>query len=181
MNVENVMTPLVESAHPDDTLRDAAEKMKALDLDPLPVTQDGRVVGCVTNDEVNAQARKEGLSAGSTQVREIMTSDVHCVRSDVHIREALEQIGHDPDARAFSRLPVVDGAGKLVGSVAIESLRRRLQQEEPDAGVAAVHGVESISSLVDYDSDRVDYMSDESFPASDPLPPPSTLAPEDDE
>jgi predicted transcriptional regulator len=175
------MTPLVESAHPDDTLRDAAEKMKALDLDPLPVTEDGRVVGCITDEEVNRQARQEGLGAGSTPVRDIMSSDVACIRSDADIREALKQIGHDPEARTFSRLPVVDASGRLVGSVAISSLRQRLQQEEPDAGVAAVYGLEAVSSLVDYDSDKVDYMSDESFPASDPLPPPSTLAPEENE
>ena len=174
------MTPLVESAHPDDTLRDAAEKMKALDLDPLPVTEGKRIVGCVTHDEVNQAAAQEGLGAGSMPVRDIMTSDVTCLRSDIDVREALDQIGHDPEARTFSRLPVVDEQGELVGSVAVESLRRRLQQEEPDAGVAAVFGVESVSSLADFDSDRVDYMSDESFPASDPLPPPSTLGPEEE-
>jgi hypothetical protein len=53
-----------------------------------------------------------------------------------------------------------------------------LLQDAPNP-VDAVEAVESIDSLVSFDDDRVDYMSDESFPASDPPPPPTRLAPAD--
>jgi CBS domain-containing protein len=179
MKVEDVMTPLVESAHPDDTLRDAAEKMKALDLDPLPVTEGRKIIGCITHDEVNRVAAERGLGAGSTRVSEIMKPEVTCIRSDRDVDAAIQELGDQPDARVFSRFPVVNAQGQLVGSVTVDSLRKRLEQEAPDEGVAAVFGVESISNLVNFDEDRVDYMSDESFPASDPIPPPSALGPED--
>lgn len=179
MKLEEVMTPLVESAHPDDTLRDAAEKMNALDLNPLPVTEGKTIIGCITHDDVNRIAAEQGLSAGSIRVGDIMSPDVTCLRSDLEIDDALRDLGDEPGARTYSRIPVINTHRELVGSVTVDSLRKRLEQEAPDEGVAAVFGVESISSLANFDDDRVDYMSDESFPASDPIPPPSTLGPED--
>lgn len=178
MNVRELMTPLVESVRPDDTLRDASEKMNALDLDPLPVTEGGRLAGIVGHAALMQRAAEEGLGAGSTKVREIMSTDPVCIREDMDLHSALEQLGKETEARRYSRIPVVDANGELVGSVTVETLRNRAQADEaPSAGEAAVFGVESISSIRQFDDDRVDYMSDESFPASDPIPPPSTLGP----
>ena len=179
MHVRDVMIPLVESVRPDDILRDAAEKMKALDLDPLPVTEDGRLIGLLDHGAVEARAARDGLAAGTTRVREVMSPDTPCIGEDMDLATALQELGNSPEARQFARIPVVDASGALVGSITVEALRKRHQAEEaPDAGEAAVFGVESISSMREFDDDRVDYMSDESFPASDPIPPPSTLGPE---
>lgn len=182
MNVRDVMTPLIESVGPDDTLRDASEKMNALDLRPLPVTENGKLVGVLTEDAIRAEAAHAGLATGSVPVRQIMSMETVCVREDVSLHDALAELGDGGQAETLSRIPVVDAEGALVGSVTAHTLRSRLQSEEaPDAGEAAVYAVESVSSLVDYSDDSLDYMSDESFPASDPMPSPGSLGPEEDE
>ena len=48
MKVSDVMTRDVEVVGPDATLREAAQKMKALDIGPLPVTEAGRLMGMVS-------------------------------------------------------------------------------------------------------------------------------------
>lgn len=179
MKVRDVMTPLVESVHPDDTLRQAAEKMKALDLDPIPVTEGDRLVGTLSDNQVSDTAAREGLGTGGHPVREAMSQEYTCCSADEDVHEAVERLGKERQQSPFSRLPVVDASGELVGLVTVQALVKRLTEEEPGEGVAAVLGVESVASLINYDEDSVDFMSDESFPASDPMPPPSTLGPGD--
>jgi CBS domain-containing protein len=182
MNVRELMTPLVESVGPDDTLRDASEKMNAFDLDPLPVTESGRLVGVLTHAALTQRAAQDGLAAGSTKVRDVMSNHTVCVQQDMDVSGALDQLGNDAETRRFSRIPVIDARGELVGSVTVETLRQRLQADEaPNEGEAAVFGVESVSSVRDFNEDRVAFMSDESFPASDPMPPPTALGEHDDE
>jgi hypothetical protein len=43
-----------------------------------------------------------------------------------------------------------------------------------------VEDVESISELVRFEEDPVDFMNDASFPASDPIPPPTSVGPGDE-
>lgn len=178
MQIKDVMTPLVESVHPDDSLRDAAQKMKAVDVDPMPVTEGNHVVGLLSHDEVTRRAAEDGLSAGSVPVREVMSTDIACCSADETIHDAVQRLSHTPNAQGFTRLPVVAADGGLVGLVSMTSLKEHLQPE-PGEGVAAAFAVESVSSLVDFDEDRVDFMNDESFPASDPIPPPSALGPDE--
>lgn len=177
MQVRELMSPIAESVHPDDPLRDASEKMKALELDPMPVTEGNRLVGVLTAEGVQACAQKAGLGAGAIPARDAMSTSITSVTADESAHDALARLQPDVRDNRRARLPVVDGSDNLVGSVTVDTLRRHV--EEPGEGVAAVFAVESISSLVDFDQDRVDFMSDESFPASDPIPPPSSLAPDE--
>lgn len=175
MKVSEVMTPFAESVHPDDLLRDAFEKMKALDLDPMPVTEEGRLVGVLTTPAVADRAAESGLSTASVPVRDVMTGVKACIRADEDAADALQDLEGEPSAGGFNRLPVVDDQGNLVGTVARDALRRGHEDEAVSEGTAAVFDVEAISSIADFQDDRVEYMSDESFPASDPPPPPSSF------
>jgi CBS domain-containing protein len=179
MQVQEIMLPLAESVHPEDSLRDATARMKALEIDPMPVTENGRLVGVVTGAAIQQRAEQAGLGAGAVPVREVM-SQATGAQTGESVEEALKHVEPVLGGNLSARIPVTDEAGNLVGLVAVDALRRHAG-EEVDEGVAAVFAVESISSLADFDEDRVDYMSDESFPASDPIPPPSTLGPNETE
>ena len=52
MRVSEVMTRGVECIHPDATLQEAAAKMKSLDIGPLPVCDNDRLVGMVTDRDI---------------------------------------------------------------------------------------------------------------------------------
>jgi CBS domain-containing protein len=175
MQVKDLMLPISATVQPDDALRDASDKIRSSNLDPIPVCEDRRLVGTLRESDIVALAERYGLATGMRRVREALRGEVFSLRADEDVSEAVDALQSDPRAKDLSRLPVVDGEGRLVGLVA----RRDLCQH--DAGEAepetAVSAVESISSLVNFDEDRVDFMSDASFPASDPIPPPSTMGP----
>jgi CBS domain-containing protein len=173
MQVRDVMMPAVGSVHTDDSLRDAMEKLKALDLDPLPVVDGGRVVGLLYEGAVVKLARQEGLAVGSEHVRDAMSPDNTCCFADQDLDEAITSIERSPDLAGTRRIPVLGTGGQLAGVVSLDDLRKR--RDQMAGAVDAVEDVASIDSLASFEGDRVDYMSDESFPASDPMPPPSAL------
>ncbi|MGI8968155.1 MAG: CBS domain-containing protein [Chloroflexota bacterium] len=176
MQVKDVMIPVVGSVEPDTLLRDAAETMKALNLNPLPVCDDeGVVVGILTEQALVDHAESAGLAVGSQKVSEAMSTDISCCFADEEIADALSHM----DERATARMPVIARDHTLVGIVSLEDMRKK---EQVVAGeVTAAGGVESISELVQFQDDQVDFMSDSSFPASDPIPPPTSLGSEEEE
>ena len=61
MLVQDVMTRAAECVHPDDTLQEAARKMKSLDVGPLPVCgDDDRPVGMLTDRDIAVRRRCRG-------------------------------------------------------------------------------------------------------------------------
>lgn len=168
MQVKDVMIPAVGHVSPNDSLRDAAEQMKALNLSPMPVVEDGKVVGILTEQILLDHVRSDGLAIGAHRVADAMSTDVLCCREDEPLGQAL---GRTEEGHA-ARLPVIDGKYHLVGIVSRADLQRGLRV---DSGETAVGDVESISDLVPFQEDSVDFMSDASFPASDPIPPPTSL------
>jgi CBS domain-containing protein len=174
MQVKDVMIPAVGHVSPNDSLRDAAEQMKALNLSPMPVVQDGKVVGILTEQILLDHVRSDGLAIGAHRVADAMSTEVLCCREDEPLDQALGRIeeGHT------GRLPVIDERHHLVGIVSHADLQRGLRV---DSGETAVSEVEAISDLVPFEEDSVDFMSDSSFPASDPIPPPTALGRGDEE
>lgn len=114
--VEDVMTRDVETISADATIQDAAQRMEAADVGPLPVVEGDRVVGIITDHDVIARAVSEGRDA-HTRVRDIMTADVVSCAPGDDVREAAQRM----QGTQLKRLVVVDG-GRLVGIVSLADL-----------------------------------------------------------
>jgi predicted transcriptional regulator len=173
VQVKELMIREIESVSPDDSLLDAAEKMKSLDLEPLPVCQDGKLVGMLTEEGVRESAARLGLSAGSHTVREAMTTNIASCREDEDAKQAAQSQQNNPATRNCSGMLVLDQQGNLVGIVAVRALATG--DDERPSVTGAVGASEPKASFA---TDPVDHMSEESFPASDSPPPPSNLGPE---
>jgi CBS domain-containing protein len=174
MLVKDVMVPVVGTAQPDDLIRDAQEKIRALALDPLPVCEDSVLTGVLWERDVLAEAQLSGLTTGTKQVREVMSPVVVAVGANMTVDDALDELQADPEAAGMGRVPVVNGDGHVVGMGDRAALRRRHADE--DDGVTAVDPVTAIDEIRKFDQDPVTYMSDASFPASDPPAPQSADA-----
>jgi CBS domain-containing protein len=110
--VKDVMTREVETARPDMTVREAAEKMKARNIGSLPVCEGNRLVGILTDRDITVRVTAEGKNPSETRVADIMTREpLHTVSEDASLEEA-ERIMHDQQIR---RLPVINAEGALVG------------------------------------------------------------------
>jgi CBS domain-containing protein len=112
MNVRDVMTSNPRTVSPNDAIQVAARIMKEEDVGVVPVVDNGRAVGIVTDRDIVIRAVAEG--GVDRPVRDIASRDVVCVRPDDSTREA-EKIMSE---RQIRRLPVVEG-DRLVGIVSL--------------------------------------------------------------
>src|SRR5215510_9128583 len=88
MKVKDVMTRGAECVGPDDTLQEAARKMKNLDVGPLPVCDNDRLVGMVTDRDIAVRAVAEGQDPRTARVKDILTPDVIYCFEDQDVQDA---------------------------------------------------------------------------------------------
>jgi len=114
MKIRDAMTRDVRMVRPDQTLRDAAQLMAKLDIGALPVEEEDRLVGMITDRDIAVRAVAEGLD-GDTSVREIMTSEVKYCFEDQTIDEVTRNMGE----QRLRRLPVLSRNKRLVGILSL--------------------------------------------------------------
>jgi CBS domain-containing protein len=120
MKISDVMTRDAKMANPDDTLQDAAKLMKDCDCGVLPVRDEDRLIGMITDRDIAVRAIAEGKGPNS-QVRDAMTMEVKYCFEDEDIDHVCENMG-DIQLR---RLPVMDRNKRLVGIVSLGDLARK--------------------------------------------------------
>ena len=110
--VADVMTPGVETTTSSEALRDAARTMREGDFGAMPVVDDGRLVGMLTDRDIVVRAVAEGLDPTSARVGDVASARPVAVGPDQDLDEAMELMAE----YRVRRLPVVDGE-RLVGVV----------------------------------------------------------------
>jgi len=118
MWIRDIMTRNVECVWPDDTLQEAALKMKDLDVGPLPVCDSDHVIGMLTDRDITVRAVAEGRDPRSTRVRDVMTRNVVSCSED----DAVEEAARLMQERQIRRLLVLDSDKRLVGIVSLGDL-----------------------------------------------------------
>jgi CBS domain-containing protein len=116
MNIRDVMTPNPRTVTPDDSIQSAARIMRDEDTGAVPVVENGRAVGMVTDRDIVVRSVADGGQL-SRPVREIVSSSVVSASPDMSTREAA-QLMSDHQVR---RLPVVEN-DRLIGIVSIGDL-----------------------------------------------------------
>jgi uncharacterized protein (DUF2267 family)/CBS domain-containing protein len=134
MKVADVMTRDVRLASPDDTLQEIAQRMAVEDVGFLPVGENDRLVGAITDRDVVVRAVALGWDEQSSRVRDAMTEDVKYCFEDDPIDDVMQNMS-DVQVR---RLPVVNRNKRLVGIV---SLADAAIKYDPAAAGAAMCGV----------------------------------------
>jgi len=120
------MTQNVHVVPPETSLRHAAQKMKVWDLGALPVCQNDKLVGVITDRDIAVRAVAEGKDAESFSVGEAMSSDLIFCYDDEEIEHAAALM----EQRQIRRLPVLDRDKHLVGMVSLGDLSTRQRDEK---------------------------------------------------
>ena len=119
-----IMTSDVRTATRDMSLQDAARLMRDGDMGSVPVVEDGKLVGIVTDRDIVVRSIAEGRDS-SSPVGEAMTTEIFSVKPDDFVFEAIRLMG-DKQVR---RLPVVDADGRLAGIIAIADVALETEDE----------------------------------------------------
>lgn len=121
----DIMTSNVTTATRDLTLKHVAVLMRDGDMGSVPVVEDGKLVGIVTDRDIVVRSIADGKDAASS-VAEAMTTDIFSVKPDDFAFEAIRLMG-DKQVR---RVPVVDSEGLLVGIIAMADIALEMEDEK---------------------------------------------------
>jgi CBS domain-containing protein len=114
MKVSEAMTRDVRVANPNETIRDAARMMAEINAGSLPVGENDRLVGVITDRDIAVRAVAEG-KAPTTKVRDIMSPEVLYCYDDQDLDDVAKNMG-DVKVR---RMPVVNRDKRLVGIISL--------------------------------------------------------------
>jgi CBS domain-containing protein len=119
-SIREIMTSNPSTIEPDNSIVDAARIMKQEDAGVVPVTENGRLTGMVTDRDIAIRVVAEGKDPQSTTVREVASTDLVTVDPQQDLDEALRLMAQ----HQVRRLPVVEEDGRLVGVVAQADVAR---------------------------------------------------------
>lgn len=115
MKVSDVMTRDVEIASPDDSLKTAAQLMADIESGILPVGENDRLVGMITDRDITVRAVAEGKAPDECTVRDVMTEAIrYCFEDDDIERASRLMAEHE-----VRRLPVLSRDKRLIGIVSL--------------------------------------------------------------
>lgn len=134
MQVRDVMTRDVRLASPDDTIQQVAARMAELDVGVLPVGDNDRLVGMVTDRDIAVRGVACGCDPRATKVRDIMSAEIKYCFED----ESVAHVAENMAEQQIRRLPVVSRSKRLVGIVSLADLATHVKTKAPSY---ALHGI----------------------------------------
>ncbi|HET7409199.1 MAG TPA: CBS domain-containing protein [Paracoccaceae bacterium] len=118
MNVQDIMTPAVDLVNPGMSIRDAASHMRDGDVGALPVGENDRLVGMVTDRDIAVRGFAGDKAPDGCTVRDVMSEGVYYCFEDDDAHRAAELMAE----HRVRRLPVLNRDKRLVGIVAMADL-----------------------------------------------------------
>jgi len=140
MKVDSCMSTDVRVASPTQTIRDAANTMKQIDAGVLPVGENDRLIGMITDRDIAVRAVAEGKGPDTT-VREVMSQEVLYCFDD----EGLEDVARQMRELQVRRLPVLNRDKRLVGIISLGDISQT--DDDPKVVASALSGVSEPSDL----------------------------------
>jgi CBS-domain-containing membrane protein len=137
MRIADAMTRDVQMVQPDQSIVDAARLMADCDCGALPVSDQDRLVGMVTDRDIVVRAVAQGKAADCT-VRDVMSSEVkYCFEDD-----DMDEVARNMGDIQMRRLPVVDRNKRLVGIVSLGDIANMDESHAANA----LHGISESAS-----------------------------------
>lgn len=134
-----IMTGGAECAQVDETVSQAAQKMRDLGVGALPICgEDDRLAGVITDRDIVLNCVAEGMDTTQVRVQDYAGGEVVTIGADDSVEEALRTM----TGAGVRRLPVVDGH-ELVGMISQADIARHLPDDSVGELVAAISSAPS--------------------------------------
>lgn len=132
MKIQECMSKDVKVCAPDDTIRDVARKMLECDCGIMPIAENDRLIGVITDRDIALRAVAEGKGP-DTPARSVMSTEVLYCYDD----EDLQEVSDNLATLKIRRMPVVNREKRLVGIVSLGEIAR----QDGNSGEAAFREV----------------------------------------
>ena len=138
MRISEIMTRDPELIDPNSSIRDAAKRMKSEDIGALPIGENDRLIGMVTDRDIAIRAVADERDPSSTTVRDVMSEKIYYCFDDDDIEDAARCMADN----RVRRLPILNRDKRLVGIVSLADIA----QTGEDCEKTALEGVSEPSS-----------------------------------
>jgi CBS domain-containing protein len=116
MKVKDVMHKGVDWVSPDTPITEIAKLMRDHDIGAIPIGEDDRLVGMVTDRDIVCKGLADGsFDAARTTARDVMTEGIHCCREDDDLGKAVRHM----ETLQVRRLPVINKSKRMVGILSL--------------------------------------------------------------
>ena len=130
MKIKKVMHNGVEWVSPDIPVQELAKKMQQFDIGALPVGENDRLIGMVTDRDIALRCVAEGKDCTKLTARDVMTPGIIYCRDN----EALDEVAQLMESKQIRRLPVIDANKRMVGMLSLGDVSQAAS-EKVAAGV----------------------------------------------
>jgi CBS domain-containing protein len=120
-SVKEVMTSNPTTVEANASVVEAARIMRDEDTGIVPITENGRLIGTVTDRDIVVRVLADSKEPQSTTVREVASTDLVTVDPQQELDQALRLMA----SHQVRRLPVVEEDGQLVGIVSQADVARQ--------------------------------------------------------
>jgi CBS domain-containing protein len=134
MQVREVMSQPVDVIDPNTNVSGAAKRMRDEDIGALPVGENDRLIGMITDRDIVVRGVAEDLALNSTTVRSIMSEKIYYCFEDESLQEAARHMAE----HQVRRLPVLNRDKRLVGIIAIADIARHGATEAEEQAIDGV-------------------------------------------
>ena len=139
MKVREAMHKGAEWVPPETPLAQLAKKMKELDIGSIPIGENDRLVGMVTDRDITCRAVANGKDISNLTARDVMSKGVIYCTDTEDLDDALRLM----EVNRIRRLPVISDKKRMVGMLSIGDVSHAASRElsgEVIAAVSAHHG-----------------------------------------
>ena len=134
MKVRDVMHQGAEWQDVDTPLSDIASLMADKDIGAVPIGENDRLVGMVTDRDITCRAVARGLDCSKTKARDILSGEIIYCREDQELSDIIDMM----ESRQIRRVPVINDDKRLVGMVSMGDLSQAAPAQQSAEFAAAV-------------------------------------------
>ena len=100
---------------PDTPIREIARLMREHDIGSVPIGENDRLVGMVTDRDIVCRGVAAGKNLDNHKARDVMSEGIFYCREDADLQEAVRLM----EEKQIRRLPVIDQHKRMVGILAL--------------------------------------------------------------
>jgi len=136
MKVKQAMHAGVDWCAPDTPLSEIAKIMRDADIGAVPIGENDRLIGMVTDRDIVCRGFADGKDPASLTAREVMTEGIVYCTEDQSLEDAIQLM----EERQIRRMPVINGKKRMTGMLSLGDLSHAAGHELTGELTEAVTG-----------------------------------------